>query len=99
MAANTTAGFRSPALTPAASVLATGGGADGPRLHLSFSEQGVDQGSQHVDGSGDVKNRLPFFQSVLGIFSTTNRESGTGNTGRKSPSELEKLDPMTKAKT
>lgn len=50
-----------------------GGCADGPGLHLSFAKQGVDQCSQHVEGSGDVKNGLPFFKGVLGIMSTENK--------------------------
>lgn len=56
-----------------ASFSMTGGCVDGPGLHLSFTKQGVDQCSQHIDGSSDVKHGLPFFESVLGIFSTTNR--------------------------
>lgn len=58
------------------SVAVAGGRADCPVLHLSVSKQGVDQRSQHVDGSGDVKHRLPLFQGVLGILITgLNRKS------------------------
>lgn len=53
-----------------------GGCADGPGLHVSFPKQGVDQCSQHVDGSSDVKNRLPFLKGVLGIAEGETEDAG-----------------------